>query len=228
MRALFFVPIPNRQAFMMQSNFKKNSLRQRITARCMLLVLLLQVWIPIGYMPASLAADGSLLRLCPNGLSDELMMVLHPGHASHVGHAAHGLVPLAASESQEKTSHHNQASQDRPHHSPHHHNHAQHDSAKPDQTISDQTISDPTKREHVQISQEHHVSSEPHGSNASSWHNQCSYGSIAPSSALISKSIFIAAEIVPQQLRITLLPALSVLAERFRQQSPRAPPQSIS
>ena len=35
---------------------------------------------PLGYMPASLAKDGTLIKFCPQGVSDAVMALIHPGH----------------------------------------------------------------------------------------------------------------------------------------------------
>ena len=74
--------------------------------RQLLLVLALvafgvQSLFPVGYMPAAISG-GSYAQLCPAGLSDATMRILHPAHAKpmqssaandphahHRGHAAH-------------------------------------------------------------------------------------------------------------------------------------------
>jgi len=70
----------------MVKRHQHKNLKQRAIAFASLFCLLLQIVVPVGYMPASLAGDGALIRLCPSGLSDDLMKILHPGHASHLAH----------------------------------------------------------------------------------------------------------------------------------------------
>lgn len=59
---------------------QKERLRyRRPVGLLVLLSFFLQVLIPVGYMPASVAS-GQFVQLCPSGLSPELMQLLHPQH----------------------------------------------------------------------------------------------------------------------------------------------------
>lgn len=52
-------------------------------------MFLLQAFVPIGYMPASWAEEGTLVKLCPAGVSDEVMAILHSNHGQHSNHDKH-------------------------------------------------------------------------------------------------------------------------------------------
>lgn len=48
-----------------------------------MLFYVIQVLVPIGYMPASFAEEGTFIKFCPSGVSDSVMAVLHAGHDQH-------------------------------------------------------------------------------------------------------------------------------------------------
>ncbi len=135
-----------------------HNVKRRATALSVLFAFVLQVLVPIGYMPASYASEGSLIKLCPTGLSDEMMMVLHPGH--------------------------------------HHHHHAHH-------------MADGIDDSHAQ--------------NDGYWQDYCPYGASASGDYTIEASSS-AEQASPAAIQLSTLQASDVLAKRFRQQSPRAPP----
>lgn len=71
---------------------------RRTTALAVLFAFVCQAIIPLGFMPAPFAS-GSPLQFCPDGVSEELMALLHAGHApkrlDHSGqHPVHQLDQL--------------------------------------------------------------------------------------------------------------------------------------
>ena len=64
--------------------------RQAAIALVTLWLFLLQAIVPTGYMPAGLLSEGSLVKLCPSGVSDSVMAILHKGHGQPLNKGRHG------------------------------------------------------------------------------------------------------------------------------------------
>ncbi|MFK7733108.1 MAG: hypothetical protein AB8B48_15930 [Pseudomonadales bacterium] len=67
---------------------------QRWVHAMVLFAFTLQAIVPAGFMPAAVST-GQLIKLCPTGLSPELMSILHPQHSmqnnEHQHHGGHHL-----------------------------------------------------------------------------------------------------------------------------------------
>ncbi|MEM8500217.1 MAG: hypothetical protein AAF542_19535 [Pseudomonadota bacterium] len=71
----------------------RHSLRRHGWLHAMVLfAFTLQAIVPVGFMPAAVSS-GQLIKLCPTGLSPELMSILHPQHqfqgSGHLHHGSH-------------------------------------------------------------------------------------------------------------------------------------------
>ena len=167
-----------------------------------LLTLLLQVFVPVGYMPASLASDGALVQLCPTGLSDELMQLLHTGHELHslaletgdLAHNGHG--------------HHG-------HYDGHHGHHAHHAS-------SHEKGSQKSLGSGLEVG---HSSDKVQHTSAMDWEAPCPYGAASSGTDLFVALPTIQIKLSQQRCWLINAEAQVELAQRFRQQAQRAPPQ---
>lgn len=166
----------------------------------MLFVFTLQSLIPVGYMPASLATQGTLIQFCPSGVSADMMAILHAGHIDKP--------PEGVAESDTDAQHH-------AHHG--HHQHMHHQSSAQSIQQSDASLATDAASLHSPTMQ-----------HESGWKADCPFG-IAGSGFDVSlqqgtsaKSVFHQQHIVQQ------LVADVVLAQHRRKQLSRAPPQLFS
>ncbi|WP_152451577.1 hypothetical protein [Microbulbifer sp. THAF38] len=93
---------------------------RNLLPRIALFLFLVQALIPTGYMPASIATDGTVIKLCPSGVSPEVMAIIHQGHNlkplssgtkseqnhhSHHQHIHHEMASMSADKVAESTDH---------------------------------------------------------------------------------------------------------------------------
>ena len=168
---------------------------------------MLQSVVPVGYMPASLSQEGSLVKFCPSGVSDAVMAILHKDHAMHAQHRHSVSEAVPAEQAAHHHSHH--------HHGPHHN--VQQVSVTQLNYEAAQIVSQVESKAHSYHVGEHHPV----------WQSDCEFGASA------GTDLFAASLAESSQLNLafyrTLLHAFDLHASlaRSKKQS-RAPPISIS
>ena len=214
------------------SYITRSSRRRHPITFFLLLAMAVQSLVPFGYMPKAFA-DGGFIELCPQGVSDEVMAILHADH--DVGHSSHS-----------DHSNHN----DHSNHSGHgdHAGHASHN----DHAGMDHKSHQPAPEDHSAMHEGHHVDHhsghhadhsasihsaampdmhaagleqvESNDAHSASWQNSCPYGAVTAAVELALD----ASPIVDIQYEAGYQPT-SLIAREFtarlqRKQRSRAPP----
>lgn len=187
----------------------RSARRRRPITFSLLLAFAVQSLVPFGYMPKAFA-DGGFIELCPQGISDEVMAVLHPehhdghethsrgGHDGHTGPAAtHMSMPVVgAIDSDNHHAHHQ-----------HHAKHSRHHGVSHQIETHDAHPDFSTQARHT-----------------SSWQNDCPFGLIA-SGADLAPSYDVVEEITYLTDYQPVLPLSRIVIARLqRKQQSRAPP----
>ena len=173
--------------------------RRRPITFAVLLAIAVQSLVPFGYMPKALA-EGGFIQLCPQGISDEVMALLHADHK--VDH----------SDSQNQSHNHSHSDSQNQSHS-HNNSHSQgHESNNTDQFLMPDI--------HATAVQEV-ASNDAH---STSWQNDCPYALIVAGTDL-SLGSQVSLDVEKQAgYQPTSLIAREFIARLQRKQRSRAPP----
>lgn len=192
----------------------RSTRRRRPIAFSVLLAFAVQSLVPFGYMPKAFA-DGGFVELCPQGISDEVMAILHADHDfGHNDQDKHDHASMDHSDHQPAHASHHQTKPENSHHSAvHHDHHGHHQHHHYDATTIVESVV------HKSVSHEAH---------SASWQNDCPYGLVVSGTDL-APGFGLALSIEHRSgYQPASLISREIVARLQRNQQPRAPPISIN
>ena len=185
--------------------------RRRPITFAVLLAIAVQSLVPFGYMPKALA-EGGFIQLCPQGISDEVMALLHAGHEVDQS----GQLDMKHNPMQSEITHSHHSSHD-DHGAMNHQSHSQSHSQDHESNSADQLLMPDMHATAVQEV----ASNDAH---YTSWQNDCPYALIVAGTDL-SLGSQVSLDVEKQAgYQPTSLIAREFIARLQRKQRSRAPP----